>query len=678
MFQEAIPTTRSVGEGMVELPRGEVSETRRGGAGVLELLLVDMQKRDESGYLRCEAGALGGAVGQVTVRGGRPSLALYEGADGDLLIGQVALGAIQEASGLEGSRITRHLGVDLDLIEDLHPLARLHLSEAEAVAWTEAGEAEVWWQHRQRTRREWKRLDAWMPEEDDADEQAADLGTGLPPLPFHAGQELLPGMVCTIDATSPAQCFSMVGHLAGIGHPTLVLSRVPPERLEAESGLHRSMTRWLTEKGEGEGALNASLEEVRREIDGFLHGASRACVALDGLEFLVGLHGFDRSLELVRFLVDTFTAADHLLLIPLDLDVLDARQRSILLREVDALDPARVSRWAERPARIEGHPFCSDDWAGITVPAPNTPTPAPKAEATPEDHAANRWSIRGVVDAWKEERTAEVEAVATAVPEENVLPDWATAPSANREDAPTEVSEPQLPEPIPTPLPPAVEVVEAPPPPPPPAGPKAPTVNHRGNAARKVRASTQARDGMVHLQNVEVGPVPETDDHHLVKEGMDTAAGRARDVEAGVNLPGEVVSRRDQLDVVVSGARLIHGGVPADEGPDLRVKGMDAASAAAARESRGEAAPALSSNPAVREASSRAQRSQNLTDRIAASEKASIRTMQGAFSGATMSEVTVWKRLRNLQQLGVEVQEIIDRFETDPDGALAALEEAER
>ena len=70
---------------MVELPRGEVSETRRGGVGVLELLLVDMQKRSESGYIRCEAGALGGAVGQITVRQGTPSMVLYEDSEGSVL-----------------------------------------------------------------------------------------------------------------------------------------------------------------------------------------------------------------------------------------------------------------------------------------------------------------------------------------------------------------------------------------------------------------------------------------------------------------------------------------------------------------------------------------------------------------------------------------------------------------
>ena len=102
---------------MVELPRGKVSETRRGGVGVLELLLVDMQKRSDTGYIRCEAGALGGAIGQITVRQGTPSMALYEDAEGNVLVGHSALGALQEAASLEGSQLTRHHEIDLDRIE---------------------------------------------------------------------------------------------------------------------------------------------------------------------------------------------------------------------------------------------------------------------------------------------------------------------------------------------------------------------------------------------------------------------------------------------------------------------------------------------------------------------------------------------------------------------------------
>ena len=52
--------------------------------------------------------------------------------------------------------------------------------------------------------------------------------------------------------------------------------------------------------------------------------------------------------------------------------------------------------------------------------------------------------------------------------------------------------------------------------------------------------------------------------------------------------------------------------------------------------------------------------------------------MENAFSGRGGAEVTIWERLRKLEATGVEVQSIVDMFEVDPDGAIAALEEAEK
>jgi len=664
---------------MVELPRGEVSETRRGGVGVLELLLVDMQKRSESGYIRCEAGALGGAVGQISVREGTPSMVLYEGSDGSMLSGHSALGALQEAASLEGSQLSRHQDIDLDLIESLHPLALLHLEAGETLPWGEDFEAEVWWHSRQRKRRQWKRLDSWMP--DDDDEVDAPVSE-LPPLPFHPGSELLPGMVAVIDTQTSGQVMLMAAHLGRIGHPLLVISRTPGNRLEDEVGLPMSVTNWLTEKGEGENVCGVSLEEVRRKIDSFLFGTNRACILLDGLEYLTGVHGFDRSIELIRFLVDSITSGDHLLLLPVDLDVFTPRQRAILVREVDILDGSRVTHWAERPARLEGHPFCSDDWSAIEIPEPIVHTPQPTI--TPEvDDSRNRWSISGVVDAWREERQTEIQEVTEAVDSHEIttedLPEWATAPSANRgEDeqqiVPVEVvtevkSEPE-PE-IEKQIEPTI-VLDLP------KDPKSPTINHRGNIARKVRRTSPAKDGLIHLNPAEVGEISTEDPNRLVKDGMDLAASRARDVEAGVVIPGEVITARSKLDFAASRARMIEPGVNYETGPDLRVIGMTAATRAAGGGDFSDTAPPLTSNLAMREASSRSQRTQHLTGRLADSEKASIRLMENAFSGSGGSQVTIWERLRKLEARGVEIQSIVDMFEVDPDGALVALKEAEK
>ena len=663
---------------MVELPRGEVSETRRGGAGVLELLLVDMQKRSESGYLRCEAGALGGAVGQISVREGTPSMVLYEDADGTVLSGHSALGALQEAASLEGSQLTRHMGIDLDLIESLHPLAILHLEDGEILPWGEDFEAEAWWHRRQRRRRQWKKLDAWMPEPDLDDDAPM---TELPPLPFHPGSELLPGMVALVDAQTPGEVMLMAAHLGKIGHPLLVISRTPGTRLEDEVGLPMSVTRWLSEKGEGDNICNTTLEEVRRQIDGFLFGTNRACVLLDGLEFLTGLHGFDRSIELIRSLVDSITSDEHILFLPVDLDVFTTRQRAILLREVDSLDGVRVSQWAKRPARLEGHPFCSDDWSAIEIPAPSVESPAP-APTPDEILDENLWSISGVVDAWREERQSEIQEVAETVstPDEvdAELPDWAITPSANRAADSEPNQEPIEPEPeVTVELEPEVEpepevVIE------PPKPPKSPTINHRGNVARKVRRTTSAKDGLVHLQPIDVGEIVTEDSQRFEKEGMDLAASRAREVEARVVLPGEVISARDKLDFAASRARTIEPGINYDAPPDLRVIGMGAASRAAAGGDLSDETPPLTSNAAAREASSRSQRTQHLTGRLADMEKSSLRLMENAFSGSGGAEVTIWERLRKLEATGVEVQSIVDMFEVDPDGAIAALEEAEK
>ena len=666
---------------MVELPRGKVSETRRGGVGVLELLLVDMQKRSDTGYIRCEAGALGGAIGQITVRQGTPSMSLYEDAEGNVLVGHSALGALQEAASLEGSQLTRHHEIDLDRIESLNPTAMLDMADGDLLPWGEDIEAEAWWSRRQRKRRQWKRLDAWMPEEEDT----AASETELPPLPFHPGSELLPGMVTMIDSQSPDQIFALGAHLGHIGHPLLVISRIPGNRLEDDFALPISLTKWLTEKGDGEQVCKATLEAIRREIEGFLFGAERAVIILDGLEFLVGLHGFDRTVELVRSLIDSITTQNHLLMIPADLDVFTSRQRAILLREVDVLDNSRVDHWAERPARLEGHPFCSDDWTAIEIPSPvvevQTPPPTPEI-----DDSSNRWSISGVVDAWREERHSEIQAVAESTPEmvdeQTELPTWATAPSANRGDYVVEEEPESTLEPPSAPaielLEESTEVVEKVVQPVIKKGPKPPTVNHRGNTHRKVRSKSIAKDGLIHLSPVDVGEIQTEDLQRFEKEGMDLAASRAREVEAKVVLPEEIITPRDQLEFAASRARIVEPGVHFETEPNMRVIGMGAASRAAAGGDVSQATPPLSSNKAVREASSRAQRTQHLTGRLADLEKAHIRAMSTAFTGSGNTQVTIWERLRKLESAGIDIQPIVDQFEVDPDGALLALKEAEK
>jgi hypothetical protein len=354
------------------------------------------------------------------------------------------------------------------------------------------------------------------------------------------------------------------------------------------------------------------------------------------------------------------------------------------------IDNSRIIHWSERPARLEGHPYCSDDWTPVEIPERLEPDDLkPEAENTVEiSNDANRYSISGLVEAWKEERQSEIDDVtemSTVVAEEGEdLPDWAIAPSANREleeGLPTlestepieEVSE-------------VVEVTEDEPPlwiePEPEIvlGPKSATVNHRGNTPRRVRRTKKPKDGLMHAveSSPEVGEIESQDETKLSREELAIAAERAIDVEAAVILPEEIVTPRDGLDSAASSVRLISSDFVLGEGPDMRVVGMNAATRAASGIDQDSIPPPLTSNEAAREASSRAQRTMHLTARLAENEKSSMRTMSIAFSGSSGNQETIWQRLKALEDKGIATQHIVDLFEVDPDGALKAIKEAEK
>ena len=131
------------------------------------------------------------------------------------------------------------------------------------------------------------------------------------------------------------------------------------------------------------------------------------------------------------------------------------------------------------------------------------------------------------------------------------LPTWATAPSANRSEESVEEAlvpeQEQIPVPESLVVESAPEVIEDEPKEFVVKGPMSPTVNHRGNTHRKVRIKSTAKNGLLHLNPVEVGEIQTENPLRFEKEGMDLAASRARDVEARVMLPEEVITHRDKL-----------------------------------------------------------------------------------------------------------------------------------
>ena len=472
---------------MAELPKGITKEVRRGGSGVLELLLIDFDKEGSSGYIRIQQPTNPVSIAQLVISDGAPEMALFE--SNELLMGHSALEELRKCAAADDSRISVHTDVDLGLIADLHPEAKLHFSgsdtsaDKKAQGWiTNTKRDSDWW--RSKRNREWTMTEQTLDDgEDDSQVSAvSDI------IEYNPGEELEGGCSYLIDEQMPDSVFRVATHLAAIGHPIMVMSRSPPKRISDDFGLPTSVCRWLSERDvEGVRAVNPGLEEIRRECDEFLRGSSRAVIILDGVEYLSGIHGFSRLIGMLRNLFDGIQTSNNMVLIPADFDVWDQRERSLLMRECDLISASTISEWAERPAVVEGHPFCQET-ESLMIPEPQridivseaegdfkaaatrllstaeelqeSPTIDDSKSAVTVPHFTQpetSFSARSLLDEMKSEVEPELitspEVISNEEPSESIepsggegdgdfaLPSWATTPSANMSDESPTISQ---------------------------------------------------------------------------------------------------------------------------------------------------------------------------------------------------------------------------------------------
>lgn len=365
---------------MAELPKGVTKEVRRGGSGVLELLLMDFSREVGDGYLRIEQSGPPKSVGQLVITSGSPEMALFEREE--LLMGKSALEKIRQCATADDSRISVHTDVDFGLISDLHPEAKLHFDkEAEisgkrVTGWIiDTKNDSDWWRSKQK--REWTIAEN---ESEQSEVETSELYMEDQILDYSPGEELEVGCSYLVDDQTPDSVMKIASHLAAIGHPLLVISRSPPARLEKDFGIPASLCRWLTEKDDDQIlTVNPGLESVRRICDEFLWSSAHSVIVIDGVEYLSGIHGYSRLIGMLRDLFDTIQTSDDIVMIPADLDVWDERERTLLIRECDLISHEKIEEWSMRPSLVEGHAFCQDI-GHIPVPEMRTNEFVDKAE----------------------------------------------------------------------------------------------------------------------------------------------------------------------------------------------------------------------------------------------------------------------------------------------------------
>ncbi len=711
---------------MAEFPDGRVREVRRGGAGVLELLLLDLSREQADGYIRVERQGEVARVGQLVLSAGRLVMCLHE--EDELSMGRHALEELRADAAADDSRLSIHDDVDLEVVFDLHPEARLHLDEDVGSSgdriegWEDTGTSLTWWQQRGQT--EWIRPKTDAELESERGEKEV-RGPAVPRT-HTPGEEVEPGYCYLVDCTSPDDSLTLIRHLSAIGHPALVISRQPPPRLVSEHGLDESDCRWLTEQtGRIKGVRDVSPASVGRELESFMTANQRAVLLLDGLEFLSGVHGFERMLGMLHSVLDTVQSSDHVLFIPADLEAWDSRQRGLLQRELDRLPAERVHQWSAHPAEVEGHGFCQQE--GIFRRPAETPdlnaarvefqdlsdrltseaevALAHEAETAEveqlesiqsEPEPADQFSMRNLIDEWKQEQVSDAPVVTEPVQEEieqapevehtdaGKLPEWATTPSQNMmaeegASAPVIESVPDVEQ----------DDVEAEPEQP--SVLRQPTLDHRPRqpasgtrrrapSARTLGVSAILTAAATSEEVAELAPA-EPPDAGISQAALTAAGDRAAHVGLLDGPDDPDIFSVAGLDAAASEARGLEAELHEPRTPnsaEVHVGSWNAAAISAGDARDSEKRPDMEENPAARHVAARGQQTRSLTQFLAGKEIEALWYDRIKTVRMTGLSGGILDRLRNLSDRGHPVKELVNRIEADMDEGIALLSEYER
>ena len=456
--QEGLRMHSHEGSVMAELPSGLVVERRRGGPGVLALLMLDATRSRFNGHIRIERSSNNGFVGNLGILDGMPIMSIAMDIDSSSSGGKESMEKCLHESAMDDARISVHEGPHIPQSMDLHPYSRLLSSDIQNL------EEQPWWSDRRhqdlvslgRTKSRWTSIESEFSRENSESIQFEDQKE-IPVL--EEGPSFGPGQSWLVDDEIPDSVLGIASNLVSLGRPILVFSRMPPERLRSKFAIHESSSVRLTERPISSGDIGPSLEGIMRKIEDFFFANPRAVVVIDGLEFLIGLHGFDRVYDFTRNLTDLVAESDDLLLCPIDGLAMSPQERALLQREMKMLDTHTAALWGGQSAKLAGHPFIIHAMTTVAEPRiasdvsgiESNPTNDDDIDKLPEPIEDIRPDIGSLMDQWKSESTISHvetneskfdELIVDEVIEENIseeledfdLPEWAIEPSSNRSE----------------------------------------------------------------------------------------------------------------------------------------------------------------------------------------------------------------------------------------------------
>ena len=336
---------------VVDFIPGDVLESRRGGVDVLRHLAQELATLERNGSIQIIRNIpnVGERIGHLLIFDGTLAAAFHRG--DKMRLGIEALLEIESDASTLDATMSLHEMAESTYINTLsqHPGARL-------VASYEAEKEEVWWATVRTPRRKIEREERLPELKPSVSVPEALRRRSEARLKNKEGAMLQRGQVWLEDSIEPDEAFHLARLMKEMNEPLLLLSRQSPPQMERHFKSVLEQYRWLSET-EHEHTIEPTLESIRTTVDGFFAQNKRGVLFMEGIEYLSGIHGEQRVIEMVRSIADETRLNGNLFILTSNLEAFSQQQRARLERECTRLSEDQLKSWLLDVELLAEHPF---------------------------------------------------------------------------------------------------------------------------------------------------------------------------------------------------------------------------------------------------------------------------------------------------------------------------------
>lgn len=144
-----------------------------------------------------------------------------------------------------------------------------------------------------------------------------------------------------INEKKPKLVFTIFRQVLDKNHAGICVSRIHPSTLEIYNNYPEVNYYWLTKLDRGTNSSGATelplsdLSKISSKVQEFLARNNNSVVLLDGIESMINNTSFNSVLKMVESLKDYVSENHGILLVTLDFDILDEKQKSFIVKEFE-------------------------------------------------------------------------------------------------------------------------------------------------------------------------------------------------------------------------------------------------------------------------------------------------------------------------------------------------------